>query len=81
MKEEEQTENQRKLKADDTEKRIETSSEKIKQKEITLGKNDQRERNIGETKPQNIAEDDEKEICMGCNKYIETGVQCGSCHR
>ena len=51
MKEEEQTENQRQLKADDTEKRIETSSEKIKQKEITLGKNDQRERNIGETKP------------------------------
>ena len=52
-----------------------------KQKEITLRKNDERERSTGKTKPQNITEDSEKEICMGCNKYVETGVQCGSCYR
>ena len=40
-----------------------------KQKEITLRKNDERERNTGKTKPQNITEGSEKEICMGCNKY------------
>ena len=57
------------------------SSQKNKQKEITLEKNDERERNIGETKPQNITEYGEKEICMKCNKYVETGVQCGSCCR
>ena len=33
------------------------------------------------TKPQNVTEGSEKEICMGCNKYVETGVQCGSCYR
>ena len=59
-------------------KKIETSSQKNKPKEIALEKNDERERNIGETKPQNITEDREKEICMGCNKYVEIGVQCGS---
>ena len=43
--------------------------------------------NIGETKPQhitkpqNVTEESEKEICMGCSKYVETGVQCGSCYR
>ena len=26
-------------------------------------------------------ENSEKEMCMGCNKYVETGVQCGSCYR
>ena len=52
-----------------------------KQKEITLRKNDERERNTGKTKPQNVTEGSEKEICMGCNKYVETGVQCGSCYR
>ena len=41
-----------------------------KQKEITLRKNDERERNTGKTKPQNITEGSEKEICMGCNKYL-----------
>ena len=35
-------------------KKIETSSRKNKPKEIALEKNDERERNIGETKPQNI---------------------------
>ena len=81
MKEEEQTENRKQLKGDDTEKNIETSSQMNKQKEITLRKNDERERNTGKTKPQNITEGSEKEICMGCNKYVETGVQCGSCYR
>ena len=81
LKEEEQTENQKQLKGDDTEKNIEISCQKNKQKEITLRKNDERERNTGETEPQNITEDSEKEVCMGCNKYIETGVQCGSCYR
>ena len=52
-----------------------------KQKEITLRKNDERERSTGKTKPQNITESNEKEICMGCNKYVKTGVQCGSCYR
>ena len=52
-----------------------------KQKEITLRKNYERERSTEKTKPQNITEDSEKEICMGCNKYVETGVQCGSCYR
>ena len=59
-------------------KKIETSSQKNKPKEIALEKNDERERNIGETKPQNITEDHEKEISMGCNKYVEIGVQRGS---
>ena len=36
---------------------------------------------LGETKPQNITQDGEKEIYMGCNKYVETGVQCESCCR
>ena len=53
MKEEEQTENRKQLKGDDTEKDIETSSQMNKQKEITLRKNDERERNTGKTKPQN----------------------------
>ena len=53
MKEEEQTENRKQLKGDDTEKNIETSSQMNKQKEITLRKNDERERNTGKTKPQN----------------------------
>ena len=57
------------------------SSQKNKQKEITLEKNDEKERIIGETKPQKIIEDGEKEICMGCNKYVETDVQYGSCYR
>ena len=52
-----------------------------KQKEMTLRKNDGKERNTGKTKPQNITEDSEKEICMGCNKYGETHMQCGSCYR
>ena len=64
-----------------TEKKIETSIQKNKQKEMTLGKNDERERDIWEAKPQNVTEDSEKEIYMCCNKYVETGVQCGSCHR
>ena len=80
MKEEEQTENRKQLKGDDAEKEIETSSQENKQKEITLGKNDKRERNIGENKPQNITEDSEKEICMDCSKYDETGAQFGSCY-
>ena len=81
MKEEEQTQNRKQLKRDDTEKSKETSNQKNKQKEITLRKNDERERNTGKTKPQNITEDSEKEICMGCSKYFEAGVQCGSCYR
>ena len=87
LKEEEQTENQQQLKEDNAEnKNIETNSQKNKPKEIAL-KNDERERNNGETrpqnvsKPQNVTEESEKEICMGCNKYVETGVQCGSCYR
>ena len=41
-----------KLKAEDKEnEKIERSSHQNKPKEITLEKNDQRERNIGETKP------------------------------
>ena len=40
-----------------TEKNIETSCQMNKQKEITLRKNDERERSIGKTKPQNITED------------------------
>ena len=62
-------------------KKIQKCSQKNKQKEITLRKKDERETNNGETKPQNITKDSEKEICMGCNKYVETGVQCGSCYR
>ena len=88
MKEKGQTKNRQQLKKDDTENRkIETSTQKSKPKEITLEKTDERERNNGETKPlnltkpQNITEDGEKEICMGCNKYVETSVQCGSCYR
>ena len=81
LKEEEQTGNRKQLKGDDTERNIETSSQMNKQKEITLRKNDERERNTGKTKPQNVTEGSEKEICMGCNKYVETGVQCGSCYR
>ena len=82
MKEEEQTENRQQPKGDDTEnKKIETSSKKNKPKEITLEKNDEKERNIGETKRQNITKNGEQEICMRCNKDIETGVQCGSCYR
>ena len=60
MKEEEQTENRKQLKGDDTEKNIEKSSQNNKQKEITIRKNDERERNTGETKPHNITEDSEK---------------------
>ena len=44
-------------------------------KKIALGKSDKRKRNIGATKPQNTTEDGEKDICMGRNKYVETGVQ------
>ena len=76
---EEQTEIWQKLKEDDAEKK--TSSRKNKPKEIALEKNYERERNIGETKPQNLTEDSEKEICTGCNKYVETDVQCGSYYR
>ena len=61
-------------------RKTETSSQKNKQKEITR-KNDERERNTGKTIPQNITEDSKKEIYMGCNKYVEAGVQCGSCYR
>ena len=60
--EEEQTENRQQVKRDDIEKNREISSLKNKQKKITLGKNDERERNIGETKPQNITEDGEKDM-------------------
>ena len=88
MKEKGQTKNRQQLKKDDTENRkIETSTQKSKPKEMTLEKTDERERNNGETKPlnltkpQNITEDGEKKICMGCNKYVETSVQCGSCYR
>ena len=81
MKEEKQTENRKQPKGDDTEKSIETGSQKNKQKEITLRKNDETERNTGKTKPQNITEDSDKEIFMGRNKYVETGVQCGSYYR
>ena len=70
MKEEEQTENRQRLKQEDAEnKKVETNSEKNKPKEILL-KKDERERNIGETKPQNITklqnvtEESEKEIWM-----------------
>ena len=38
------------------------NSQKNKQKEITLEKNDDRERNIGETKPQKITEDGERDM-------------------
>ena len=81
MKEEEQTGNRKQLKGENTEGNIETSSQMNKQKEITLRKNDERERNTGKTKPQNITESSEKEICMGCNKHVKTGMQCGSCYR
>ena len=60
--EEEQTENRQQVKRDDIEKNREISSLKNKQTKITLGKNDERERNIGETKPQNITEDGEKDM-------------------
>ena len=60
--EEEQTENRQQVKREDIEKNREISSLKNKQKKITLGKNDERERNIGETKPQNIIEDGEKDM-------------------
>ena len=33
------------------------------------------------TKPQNVMEESEKEISMGCDKYVETGVKCGSWYR
>ena len=78
MKEEEQMKNKTTKRA---EKKIETSIQKNKQKEMTLGKNDETERDIREAKPQNVTEDSEKEICICCNKYVETGVQCGICHR
>ena len=51
---------------------------------MILEKNHEREKNIGETKhqniikPQNITERGQK--CMGCKQYVETGVQCGSCY-
>ena len=32
-------------------------------------------------KEKNTTDDSEKEICMGCTKYVETGVKCGSCYR
>ena len=87
MKEEKQTGNWQQLKDDDREnKKIETSSQKNKLKEVTLEKN-KGERNIGETKLQNITKSqnirkgDEKEVCMVCNKYAETGMQCGICYR
>ena len=38
-------------------------------------------RNIRETKPENITEDSKKEISMGCSRFVETSVQCGSCYR
>ena len=79
--EEEQTENRKQLKRDDTDKTIKTSSQNNKQKEITLRKNDEREKNSGKTKPQNITEESEKDIYIGCNKYVETGAQCESCYR
>ena len=82
LKEEEQTGNQKQVKGDDTKRNIETSSQMTKQKEITLRKNNETlEMNTGKTKPQKVAEGSEKEICMGWNKYVETGVQCGSCYR
>ena len=58
---EEQTGNQKQVKGDDTERNIETSSQMTKQKEITLRKNDERERNTGKTKPQNVTEGSEKD--------------------
>ena len=76
---EEQTEIWQQLKEDDAEKK--TSCRNNKPKEIALEKNYERERNIGETKPQNLTEDSEKEICTGCNKYVETGLQCRSYYR
>ena len=50
LKEEQQTENRKQLKGDDTEKNIETSSQENKQKQITFRRNDEKERNTGETK-------------------------------
>ena len=64
LKEEEQTGNQ-KLERDDTERNIETSSQMTKQKEITLRKNDERERNTGKIKPQNVTEGSEKRDMHG----------------
>ena len=46
MEEEEQTQNRKQLKRDDTEKNKETSNQKNKQKEITLRKNDDREKTL-----------------------------------
>ena len=62
LKEEEQTGNQKQVKGDDTERNIETSSQMTKQKEITLRKNDERERNTGKTKPQNVTEGSERDM-------------------
>ena len=36
---------------------------------------------MNEKKKQKKPEEIEKEICMGRNKYVETGAQCGSCYR
>ena len=49
-----------------------TPNQRVKQKEL---------KNNMESQPQNITQDSEKEICMGCNKSVETGVQYGSCYR
>ena len=71
MKEEEQTENRKQLKGDDTEKNIETSKQENKQKEITLRKTDERERNTRENKPQIIREASEKEMCMAVTNMLK----------
>ena len=67
-------------------KKKETKS-KEQSKRNSIKKYDKSERDIGETKPQNITklqkvtEESEKEIYMDYNKYVKTGVQCGSCYR
>ena len=60
--EEEQTENRQQVKRDDIRKTEKQVAKRTNKKKITLGKNDERERNIGETKPQNITEDGEKDM-------------------
>ena len=71
LKQEEQAENRKQLKGDDTEKNIETSSQMNKQKEIKLRKNDERERNTGKTKPQNITEDSEKRYAWAVTNMLK----------
>ena len=60
MKEEEQIGNQKQVKGDDTERNMKQVAKWPNKKKTTLRKNDERERNTGKTKLQNVTEGSEK---------------------